>query len=251
MLTGLPKEVTSPSVLVAADANDFELTVNFRFGTAAGDLKGVKLVAISNPDPKNPEIEARSNEIPLELKIVAGEKPPAEQPLAIFEDQEDFVANLKQGAGKATLIADEKYSGTASCKVTPDQKFNTALPGLSVKIRQNPGPGEYRFLQFAWKKTGGQTICIQLAHDGKFGPSDGKPAKFRYHAGPGPEPFGGSLSVDNKLSRDFTLVTRDLFADFGEFTLTGLSLAPVDGADAVFDHIYLGHDPIDFELVKP
>jgi hypothetical protein len=46
-------------------------------------------------------------------------------------------------------------------------------------------------------------------------------------------------------------VTRDLFADFGEFTLTGLALSPVDGEYALFDHIYLGATPEDFELVKP
>jgi hypothetical protein len=237
--------------LLTGGAADFELPVTFRFGTPVGDMKGVRLVAVSYPDAKAPDSEARSNEIPLELTVVAGEKPVAEQPLVIFEDQAEFVTNLNQGGGKAALTSDDKFSGKAACKVTPDQKSNPTLPGLSVKIRQNPGPGEYRFLQFAWKKQGGQMICIQLAHDGKFGPVEGMPAKFRYSAGPGPQPFGGALSLDNKIPNGFTLVTRDLFADFGEFTLTGLSLAPVDGSDAVFDHVYLGRDAVDFELVKP
>ena len=177
---------------------------------------------------------------------------PAEQPLAVFEDQPEFVASLTEGDGAATLIMEDKFSGAASAKVTPGQRFNGMLPGLAAKIRQNPGPGEYRYLQFAWKKQGGQRIGLQLGHDGKFGPEDGKPAKFRYDAGPGPgESFGGALRIDGNLPGGFVLVTRDLFADFGEFTFTGLAVAPLDGEFALFDHIYLGRNLRDFDLVAP
>ena len=47
------------------------------------------------------------------------------------------------------------------------------------------------------------------------------------------------------------VVTRDLFADFGAFTLTGLALSPMDGDFALFDHIYLGRSVRDFELATP
>jgi hypothetical protein len=177
---------------------------------------------------------------------------PAEQPLAIFEDQPEFVASLTEGNGAATLLADDKYSGAASVKVTPGQKFSRMLPGLTAKIRENPGPGEYRYLQFAWKKQGGQRIGLQLGHDGKFGPQDGKPQLFRYDASPAPEPsFGGAVRVAGALPGGFVVVTRDLFADFGEFTLTGVALAPLDGEFALFDHIYLGRHLRDFDLVAP
>jgi hypothetical protein len=176
---------------------------------------------------------------------------PPQQPYAIFEDQADFVANLLEGAGTATLENGDKYSGKSSVKVTPDQRFNERLPGLNLRIRQNPGPGEYRFLRFAWKKKGGETICLQLNHDGQWGPIGSNPGKFRYHAGPGPECYGGSLALDTKIPQNWTVVTRDLFADFGEFTLTGIALSPVDGEFALFDHLYLGKTSRDFELVKP
>ena len=177
---------------------------------------------------------------------------PAEPPLAVFEDQAEFVAALNEGDGAATLLADDKFSGAASVKVTPGQRFNPMLPGLGLKIRQNPGPGEYRYLQFAWKKQGGSRICVQLNHDGQWGPAAGNPAKFRYDAGPAPdESYGAALRVDQALPAGFTLVMRDLFADFGEFTLTGLALSPVDGEFALFDHIYLGRSTRDFELAKP
>ena len=138
-------------------------------------------------------------------------------------------------------------------KVTPDQRFNAALPNLGVKIREKPGPGEFRFVRFAWKKKGGQSICLQLNHDGTWGPGGtGKAgAKFRYHAGPGPESFGASEIVDQKLPEGFVVVTRDLFADFGEFTLNGLAFAAIDGEYALFDHIFLTRAAADFETPKP
>jgi biopolymer transport protein ExbB len=125
---------------------------------------------------------------------------------------------------------------------------------LGVKIRENPGPGEYRYIRFAWRKQGGNSICLQLNHDGNWGPGgEGarEGAKFRYHAGPGGECFGASLTIDEKLPAPrFVVVTRDLFADFGEFTLTGLAFSPVDGQAALFDHLYLARQPEDFTLLK-
>jgi hypothetical protein len=46
------------------------------------------------------------------------------------------------------------------------------------------------------------------------------------------------------------VVTRDLFADFGEFTLTGFALSAIDGQAAYFDGIYLGRTSGDFELIE-
>lgn len=180
-------------------------------------------------------------------------QPPApEKPLALFEDEADFPGKLLEGAGSATLFADEKYTGASSVKVTPDQKFVANLPGVRVNIRQNPAPGEYRYVQFAWKKKGGERICLQIGHDGRFGPTPPNTASFRYDAGPAATPtFEAAVRVDANLPSDFVVVTRDLYADFGEFTFTGLSLAPADGEHALYDHIYLGKTRRDFELVKP
>jgi|GEM_PF-223631 len=173
---------------------------------------------------------------------------PAEPPLAIFEDQPEFVANLTEGMGTATLVMDDKLSGAASVKVTPDQRYNATLPGLGVKIRRKPKQGEYRYIQYAWKKHGGQRICLQMNHDGLWGPNR-TPAKFRYDTGPAAgETFDGAVRVSDKLPEEWVVVTRDLFADNGEFTLNGLALSAVDGEFALFDHIYLGRTLRDFDL---
>jgi hypothetical protein len=244
-LDGLPKEVSSPKAVVPGDKAEFELPLRFPFGSKPGELKNAKLVALLDG------AATRSNEVAVSVKLTAGEKPPAEMPLEIFEDNESFLTALTEGGGAASLDLD-KFSGKSSIKVAPPQRFNQSLPGLQVKIRENPGPGEYRYLRFAWKKQGGNTVVLQLNHDGMWGPGgSGRPgAKFRYHAGPGGEQFGGSLEVDKTLPAKFTVVTRDLFADFGEFTLNGIALTPADGKFAWFDHIYLGQSLDDFGLIK-
>lgn len=249
-LTGLPKGFTAPQTVVEGKQTEFALPVRFPFGAKAGELKGVKAVAIAIPAAAN---SVRSNQVDLALRVVPGEKPEAEKPLLIFEDDEAFLALLTQGGGKATPDNRDPFSGKTSIRVTGDQKFNPKLPGLEVKIRENPGPGEYRYVRFAWRKQGGNTICLQLAHDGQFGPGGGRAgALFRYHAGPGPECFGGAVVLSGEVPAKYEVVTRDLFADFGEFTLTGLGFSAVDGQAAFFDHLYLGRTPEDFTLApKP
>jgi hypothetical protein len=254
-LESLPKGYSAPTVLVPADQTEFALPLTFAFGSKPGELKGAKLVGVAAPVSTT---SVKSNRIDVVVNVVPGEKPAAEQPKEIFEDDEKFVALLTEGDGRAIPDQRDKYSGTYSLRVTPGQRFNASLPMLGVNIRENPGPGEFRYIRFAWKKAGGNTICLQLNHDGAWGPpapgmtnSGREGAKFRYHAGPGGECYGASLVISDKLPAPrFEVVTRDLFADFGEFTLTGLAFSPVDGNAALFDHIYLGRQMEDFELLK-
>ncbi len=124
------------------------------------------------------------------LPAVAADPRPAEPPLAVFEDQAEFAANLKSGAGQASLETGEKYSGIACLKVTPDQKFNEALPGLGVKIREKPGPGEYRYLQFAWRRTGGKPSACNWATTGSLDRRPANPASSATMPGPARKPWG-------------------------------------------------------------
>jgi hypothetical protein len=250
-LEGLPTGVVAPFADLPADKSDFELAVRLPHGLKAAPLKNVRLVAVSLATPGDLENAVRTNQVPVTLNVVSGEKPVIEPPLRIFEDEEEFANSLNQGGGQIRLEGGEKYSGASSVRVTGDQRFNPALSSLGVKIRKEPGPGEYRYLRFAWKKQGGNQICLQLNHDGAWGPTaGGTGAKFRYHAGPG-DCYGASLRVAARLPNRLTVVTRDLYADFGEFTLTGLALSPIDGQFAVFDHIYLGRTVDDLDSVKP
>ena len=209
-LASLPKGYAPPKIIVPADQSEFSFPIRFAYGAKPGELKNLQLLALVTPDPKKANLVVRSDPIKIEVKVVPGAKPPVAEPFVLFEDDKKMLGYLTKGGGKASLETTDKHSGTVSLKVTPDQRFNELIPGLGLKIREKPGPGEFRYLRFAWKKKGGKSICLQLNHDGKWGPTAGtKPgAKFRYHAGPGGECFGASLKVGDQLPGDFVLMTR-------------------------------------------
>ena len=77
-LEGLPQGYPAPEVVLAAEATEFALPVNFPYGAKEGKLQGVKLVAVSQPDPQN-AATLRSEAIAVALNVVPGEKPPAER----------------------------------------------------------------------------------------------------------------------------------------------------------------------------
>ncbi|HUY89872.1 MAG TPA: hypothetical protein VMV10_14145 [Pirellulales bacterium] len=163
--------------------------------------------------------------------------------LKLFEDEPQFIAALTAGDGAIELVRDEVYSGRAAIKVSGRQRYIEHLPGVEVKIRKEPkAPDEYRYLQFAWKKRGGEQIFLQL-----FYPSNW----LRHSAGPYQgESLGPSIRVANELPSAWTLVTRDLASDFGEFTTSGIALSPLDGECGRFDHIYLARTLEDFDFIR-
>jgi hypothetical protein len=166
----------------------------------------------------------------------------------IFEDEVKFLEDLSTGEAIARLDAEDKSSGTSSLRITPGEKSSGVLPGLAAKIRENPRLGEYRFLRFAWKKSGGGAIRLHLANDGQWGSDEAREASgsLRYLAGP---ESGGvrSVSLDAKAPEQWQVVIRDLYGDFGAFQLTGLRLECLGGGSAAFDGISLGRRREDFE----
>ena len=176
----------------------------------------------------------------------------------LFEDEARFAEQLRQGTDTPTLEAADKYAGTASLRFLPVMGSDPHRIDLNLPIRENPKLGEFRYLRFAWKKRGTGRICLSLGHDNNWGPDDTLTPReqmrrsFRFEAGQGDPSYGAALRT-GPLPQEWTVITRDLFADFGPFTLTGLSLSAPDGDAAQFDHIYLGRWPTDFDrsTVKP
>jgi hypothetical protein len=76
---------------------------------------------------------------------------------------------------------------------------------------------------------------IELAGDGKWPPT-GEP-KWRYYAGKNTTRWA-AVQVAADAPADWTVVTRDLWKDFGSFTLTGLAPTAM-GGEALFDRIEL------------
>src|SRR5262249_30636502 len=135
------------------------------------------------------------------------------------------------------------YSGVSSLRVTPFQRFRARIAGWEYPIVEKPQAGQYRYLRFAWKRDGGAGIMIQLHSNGSW--------NQRYYAGTRSNQtatWGPMIEVTPKLPGEWTVVTRDLFKDFGAVTLHGIALTPMEGGVAgYFDHIYLGRSIEDLD----
>jgi hypothetical protein len=165
----------------------------------------------------------------------------------LFDEDEAWMSAL-QGVTTLTPTTDA-YSGRMALKIEKDKWHSDRLPEVSIPIRMNPGPGEARYLRWAWKKRGGESIVLEIAHDNTWGPMGDR--KFRFQAGSGPEYAGQAVIVDPQLPAEWTVVTRDLATEFGEFTLTGFALTPNDGEFGLFDRILVAPTLDDLDAAQP
>lgn len=160
-------------------------------------------------------------------------------------------------AGSTVTVTDDSaYSGKVSVFVTPDQSYNNAMTGWSFKITENPAKGEYRYIRLAWKSDGGKGVMIQFPDNGNWGatptpcqepPSVGR----RYIAGTNVTGWTGICFED--MPKNWTLVERDLFDDFGEWLLTGMALTPFGdgGKGDYYDAIMIAAKPSEFPKANP
>jgi putative heme-binding domain-containing protein len=166
------------------------------------------------------------------LRKTLGPAPPAV--LTLFEDDGAFIAALNQGSGIATLEARDKFTGAAALHVTPLQRHSPRIPGWEYRIREQPAVGEFRYIRLAWK-THGAGVMIELAADGNWPPADS--AVRRYYSGENTTDWKAT-EVSDRAPTQWSVVTRDLWKDFGNFTLTGIAPTAM-GGEALFDHIEL------------
>jgi hypothetical protein len=165
----------------------------------------------------------------------------------------DFAALfVNHDAGSTvTVTGDDAYVGNVSVFTTPSQSHNNQMTDWSFPIRENPGPGEYRYIAFAWKSDGGTGIMMQFPDNGSWGavttacvepPAIGT---RRYIAGENVTGWSG-VCVADEIPAEWTVVERDLFEDFGEFTMTGMALTPFDdgGNGDYYDAITISSLPV-------
>lgn len=120
------------------------------------------------------------------------------------------------------------------------------LTGLSLPIREKPKAGEYRYITFKWVKWGGDQIGLRFNHSVGATSKLGHQYNYTYVAGRG-DSITRALSIDDKAPGHWITVTRDLWKDFGDFTLTGISFICPDRRDAGFDAIFLGQQANAFQ----
>jgi len=159
--------------------------------------------------------------------------------VTLFEDTEPLVGRL---AGTDSVVVAERvdvYYGSTAIKVaTPmmgieGQVCNRCISGWKYKVVKKPTKGdEFRWVMFAWKKPDGDGIMVQLAKTCGWGYNIP-----RYVAGKN-LPGWPAIGVNNQAPRGWQVVIRDLYSDFGKFTLTGIALTPFSGV-GLFDSIYL------------
>ena len=146
---------------------------------------------------------------------------------------------LNEGGGTASIDTSDKTSGIASLKMTPLQRHSSRIPNWEFKIREKPAPGEFRYLSFAWKAPNAKGVMIEIADSGRW-PSPNSP-KRRYFSGKNTSEWKATQVADN-TPKKWTFVTRDLWQDFGNLTLTGIAPTAL-GGPAWFDRIELLRSP--------
>ncbi|HVT79060.1 MAG TPA: hypothetical protein VHM90_00270, partial [Phycisphaerae bacterium] len=150
-------------------------------------------------------------------------------------------------AGRNAILPQSSHTGTSSLRFTP-QQGRVSLAGLALPVREHPRSGEYRFVTFAWRKDGGGRIALQFDHadESQDCHKQGRLHGYRFDAGDGAPVDGLALRTDGKAPQAWWTLTRDLWHDFGDFTVTGLTFICPDGDAAQFDSVYLGQSPADF-----
>lgn len=177
--------------------------------------------------------------------------PPHPSKAAVIELLEDDAGRLARSLnpgqdltnlGRAGAWGDDCFSGGCCLKVAGFQRFREYLPGWQYPVVEKPKEGQYRYVRFAWKKPEGAGVMVQVCAGGAHW--------GRYYAGQNAVGYYPSIAVAPQPPRDWEVVTRDLFADFGgqPFTLTGFAFTSMDGA-ALYDHIYLGRTVEDLDKV--
>jgi putative membrane-bound dehydrogenase-like protein len=167
------------------------------------------------------------------LREAFGPVPPPQ--LVLFEDDPQFPTLLNEGQGTATIETQDVHSGAASLAITPPQRFAARIPDWQYAIREHPGPGEYRYLRFAWKADTARGVMLELADQGTWPPAD-RPLR-RYVSGANDTGWQ-ALQIAPDPPGQWTVVTRDLWKDFGDMVLTGLAPTAIGGR-ALFDRIEL------------
>src|SRR5262249_13107760 len=159
--------------------------------------------------------------------------------VVLFDDDASFVAALNEGKGGAALTTEDRYSGEACLRVTPPGRGSPRLAGWTDRIVETPGPGEYRYLRFAWKTPAGSGVMLELADNGAW--PDPEDLRGRLHGGRNTSGWR-SVRVGQQVPRDWVVVTVDLWKQFGTMTLTGIGATAL-GDVGYFDRIELLQSP--------
>lgn len=127
-------------------------------------------------------VSTTTRPVPLEMPALVVPHKHISKARILFDEDESWM-RVMQGSAKMFPVSDH-YSGRMALRVDRERRWQERLPEINIPIRKNPGPGEMRYLRWAWKKVGGETIVLEIAHDGAWGQAGNN--KFRYQTSPAP-----------------------------------------------------------------
>ena len=182
----------------------------------------------------------------------------AKNPVAVlFDESEADVSSLKYPGRPFGFKYGGAFSGGKCLELSgagdtgPDwvPPFGHAVPNWDFEIAENPKPGQYRYLQFAWKATSDKTTGAGLLL-GRAWPGGGAAvlvgdAKWK-------EGVIAEHKIDGKPPTEWTTVRIDLWAvtKGKPPRIQALSLT-AGGGGALFDQIVLGRTAEELDRVKP
>jgi len=159
----------------------------------------------------------------------------------LFEDAGKFHPVDPASKGEATLVEDGPYVGDRAVRIAAPGQCRLPGPQKPCRIREYPDWDEYRYLRFAFRKTGEGRVCVEVNHQEEAG------RRIGFDAGRGEPCLDDAQRIWHLTLPDAWIVeTIDLFARYGELDVTGLTLTVPDGKHALFDHIYLARSLEDF-----
>jgi hypothetical protein len=281
-----PVESTDPATIIVRIAGQTMLEAEVPVRTSRLDPDPI-LIPVSEFHGTQADIEivllASGEKSFVDWRGVSlSQHPPGIVPL--FDESDELIKHLRDGEGELSLTELEPKHGVFALKLTSGDRASAAVQGFDFPIREYPTHGEYRYIRFSWKKKGGAFIGFQLAHDATIGAPKNEPGQaepqafaagmaravlqhqrksprrpfagegrgsqfgYQYDAGSG-DPTQAALRLDRSLPVDWRLMGRDLFGEFGSFTVTGLGFRNSDEEPAWFDEIYLARTQADFNWI--
>ncbi len=214
-----------------------------RVGVIVGVLM-FAATAAGQPKPP-PKVEPKLPAKPKDGGAYAG--PKVEGGVAVLMDEDvkpliDAIYLKTSGKDPAlTVDRDDVFAGLEAVKQTGQELHAAALPGWDFQFVERPkAANEFRYLRFAWKKADDGAILLAFPQNGTWG---GK----RYVAGP--YDLGGTgLKVADAAPKEWTIVTRDVFKDFGPLHMSGVLFSSTGTGDSRWDLLLLGKTVEDLDV---
>jgi S1-C subfamily serine protease len=204
----------------------------------------VPLAAYRRRVPVEADVEIRqlaaADSAPIEYRAIQT----AEQLPTLYRVFEEHVQPVASAAAPVPwlVVEDDRHYGTRSLQLAPGKEVRLPL-AETLRIRERPAWGEFRFLRFAVRKRGGGQAALG------FETAELRDKAPRYDLGQGQPVFGSATRVWPDLGKEWVVITRDLFADFGNLDVQAVLLGAPDGEGVLFDHIYLARGHYDLDRI--